>query len=68
MPGTQPSARLRGTSRRLTQGDIQLARGMQQEGANDDRCEPAGLRRHLRSSLVLLRVVGRARCKAHADM
>ena len=51
---TEASAMLCSHSRRLTQGDIQLPRGMQQERANDNGRESAGLCSHLRPGLALL--------------
>ncbi len=51
---TEASADVCSISRMLTKRDIQLARGVQQECADDNCREPAGLCSHLRSSLVLL--------------
>ena len=51
---TEASADVCSISRMLTKRDIQLARGVQQECANDNCSEPAGLCSHLRSGLALL--------------
>ena len=65
---TRPRAIRRHKDWELTQGHIQLARGMQQESADDDCGEPAGLRGHLRSCLVLLHVDGIAQKRTPGDM